>query len=128
MTGVLVGVIVALAGLSALMGGATVWLAKKALSLADEKTEAIEDMGELRLANEKFRTSVHGLDESLATKTEELEDEVAARKTAERQRDDALKSLVASGDPDDIARGINADLDRLSKMSETETADPTRPG
>lgn len=116
MTGILVGVIIALTGLSALLGGATVWLAKKALGLADEKSDKIEDVGDLRLANEKFSASVKGLDESLAKKQEECEDEVAARKKAEEQRDRAIKALAATGDPDGTAAAINADLGMLSDL------------
>jgi len=128
MVSVLIGAVIALVGLSALLGGATVWLAKKALSNGDGWRTQAEQVGEHRLANEKFQRSVESLDKDLAQAQKDRDNEHAARKLVEGQRDRAIASLVSSGDPAGIAASINADLERLSKLSEAGGAAGPAPG
>ncbi len=107
-------------GVIALLSGATVALARRALSRSDQRGELRVQLAETSAVIETHKTARASLEWTVFAKEAQIAREIAARKVVEEQRDDALQNLADHGDPDGIAAAIRSDLDRLRDLAEKE--------
>jgi len=118
MTWALIGLAAAAMAVAAVSIAATIWLAKRALGAADELVGALEQIGDLRRANDAFERTTTRLELALADSERRTVAEETARKLAEEQRDRATRRLAESGDPKAAAARMRADVGRLRTLAD----------
>jgi chorismate mutase len=123
-TYVLIGTIAAAVGLASVLGIGAMWMARKIVKLGDQRVELGDLVAEAKAETTRWQLHVEQLEEALKDKSNRVLREVAARKKVEDQRDHAIKRLLETGDPADVADALRIDLDRLRDLSSVPDVPP----
>jgi hypothetical protein len=92
---------------------ATLFLVWKLFQIEKETTGLRSEITSYKLANQKWQAAFNKLSSANDLALKAVQEEVAARKVAERQRDELLAEAAKNGNVKALAATVNKELDAI---------------